>query len=135
MISAKTFLIAAAALLTATFAPATAVSAETDTMRLSREECVAIGLQESPTIKVANLEVKRMDYSKKEVLANLFPTIDFTGAYQRSIELQSMRMSMGGQSQSIKMGTDNNWNFGFSAAMPLVNASLWKSIKLRSPNR
>lgn len=130
MISAKTFLLTAAALLTATFASTTAVSAETDTLRLSREECVAIGLQESPTVKVANLEVKRMDYSKKEVLANLFPTIDFTGAYQRSIELQSMRMSMGGQSQSIKMGTDNNWNFGFSAAMPLVNASLWKSIKL-----
>lgn len=101
-----------------------------DTVRLSREECVAIALQESPTIKVANLEVKRMDYSKKEVLANLFPSIDFTGAYQRSIELQSMSMNMGGQSQTIKMGTDNNWNFGFTAAMPLVNASLWKSIKL-----
>lgn len=101
-----------------------------DTVRLSREECVAIALQESPTIKVANLEVKRMDYSKKEVLASLFPSIDFTGAYQRSIELQSMSMNMGGQSQTIKMGTDNNWNFGFSAAMPLVNASLWKSIKL-----
>ena len=53
MISAKTFLIAAAALLTATFAPATAVSAETDTLRLSREECVAIGLQESPTVRAA----------------------------------------------------------------------------------
>lgn len=102
----------------------------TDTLRLSREECVAIALSESPTIKVADLEVKRMDYSKKEVLANLFPTIDFTGAYQRSIELQSMSMNMGGQSQTIKMGTDNNWNFGFSAAMPLVNASLWKSISL-----
>lgn len=71
-----------------------------------------------------------MDYSKKEVLANLFPTIDFSGAYQRSIELQSMSMNMGGQSQQIKMGTDNNWNFGFTAAMPLVNASLWKSISL-----
>lgn len=102
----------------------------TDTLRLSREECVAIGLQESPTIQVANLEVKRMDYSKKEILANLFPSIDFSGAYQRSIELQTLEMSMGGQSQKIKMGTDNNWNFGFSAAMPLVNASLWKSISL-----
>lgn len=101
-----------------------------DTLRLSREECVSIGLQESPTIKVANLEVKRMDYSKKEILANLFPSIDFSGAYQRSIELQTLEMSMGGQSQKIKMGTDNNWNFGFSAAMPLVNASLWKSISL-----
>ena len=66
----------------------------TDTLRLSREECVAIALQESPTIKVANLEVKRMDYSKKEVLANLFPSIDFTGAYQRSIELQTVSMNM-----------------------------------------
>lgn len=101
-----------------------------DTVRLSREECIAIALQESPTVKVANLEIKRMDYSKREIQANLFPTIDFTGAYQRSIELQTLEMSMGGQSQQIKMGTDNNWNFGFSAAMPLVNASLWKSIKL-----
>lgn len=102
----------------------------TDTLRLSREECVAIALEESPTVKVANLEVKRMDYSKKEVLANLFPSIDFTGAYQRSIELQTVSMNMGGQSQQFKMGTDNVWNFGFSAAMPLVNASLWKSINL-----
>lgn len=101
-----------------------------DTLRLSKEECVAIALQESPTVKVANLEVKRMDYSKKEVLANLFPSIDFTGAYQRSIELQTVSMNMGGQSQQFKMGTDNVWNFGFSAAMPVVNAALWKSINL-----
>ena len=101
-----------------------------DTVRMSREECVSIALQESPTIKVANLEVKRMDYSKKEVLASLFPTIDFSGAYQRTIELQTVRMDMGGQSQQFKMGSDNNWNFGFSAAMPLVNAQLWKSINL-----
>lgn len=26
------------------------------------------------------------------------------------------------------MGSDNMWNMGFSAAMPLVNAALWKSI-------
>lgn len=101
-----------------------------DTVRLSRAECVKIALAESPTIKVADLEVKRMDYSKKEVLANLFPSIDFQGAYQRSIELQTISMNMGGQSQQFKMGTDNVWNFGFTAAMPLVNAALWKSIKL-----
>lgn len=129
MISVKNFVLAMAA--AAAIAPqAMGQTSMSDTLRLSREECVAIGLQESPTVKVANLEVKRMDYSRKEVLASLFPSIDFSGSYQRSIELQSMRMSMGGQSQSIKMGTDNNWNFGFTAAMPLVNASLWKTIKL-----
>lgn len=101
-----------------------------DTLRLSREQCVAISLQESPTIRVADMEVKRMDYSKKEVLANLFPTIDFSASYQRTIDLQTIRMNMGGESQNLKMGSDNMWNFGFSAAMPLVNAALWKSINI-----
>lgn len=101
-----------------------------DTLRLSREQCVEIALQDNPTIRVADLEVKRMDYSKKEVVANLFPAIDFSAAYQRSIELQTLSMNMGGQSTKIKMGSDNMWNFGFSAAMPLVNATLWKSIRI-----
>jgi len=109
---------------------ATAQTPIADTLRLSREQCVAIALQDNPTIRVADLEVKRMDYSKKEVLANLFPSIDFSLAYQRSIELQTLNMSMGGQSTKIKMGSDNMWNAGFSAAMPIVNATLWKSIKI-----
>lgn len=103
---------------------------QSDTLRLSREQCVDIALQDNPTNRVADLEVKRMDYSKKEVIASLFPSIDFTGAYQRSIELQTLNMSMGGQTNKIKMGMDNTWNFGFSASMPLVNATLWKSIKI-----
>lgn len=101
-----------------------------DTLRLSRKQCIEIALQDNPTIKVADLEVRRMDYSKKEVIASLFPSIDFSAAYQRSIELQTMSMNMGGQSTKIKMGMDNNWNMGFTASMPLVNASLWKSIAI-----
>ncbi len=101
-----------------------------DTLKLSRTQCVTISLQESPTIHVADMEVKRMDYSKKEVLANLFPNIDFSAAYQRTIELQTMSMNFGGETQKIKMGSDNMWNFGFAVAMPLVNATLWKSIHI-----
>lgn len=100
------------------------------TLTLSREQCIEIALQDNPTIKVADMEVKRMDYSKKETLAALFPQIDFNLAYQRSIELQTINMSMGGQSQSIKMGSDNSWNMGFSAAMPVIAPQLWKSISL-----
>lgn len=107
-----------------------AQTAATDTLRLSREECISIALQDNPTIHVADLEVKRVDYSKKVVLANLFPSIDFSVAYQRSIELQTINMNMGGQSQKIKMGMDNMWNMGFQASMPLVNATLWKSIHI-----
>lgn len=111
--------------------PATAREATSaDTLRLSRQKCIGIALQDNPSVKVADLEVKRTDYSKKEVLASLFPSIDFSGSYQRTIELQTMSMSMGGQSQKIKMGMDNMWNFGFSAAMPVISPTLWKSIQI-----
>lgn len=97
---------------------------------LSREDCVRIALQDNPTIKIANLEIQRADYSKKETLASLFPNIDFTGSYSRSIQLQTIKMNMGGQTNSIKMGSDNSWNFAFGVSMPLVNASLWQAIKI-----
>lgn len=97
---------------------------------LSLDDCVKIALSESPTVKVADLEVKRVEYAKKETQGNLLPAIDFSLAYQRTIELQTINMNMGGQSQSIKMGMDNSWNTGFSAQMPLVNAALWKSIQI-----
>lgn len=97
---------------------------------LSREQCIEIALQDNPTIKVADMEVNRVDYSKKEVIAGLFPSIDFSLAYQRSIELQTINMNMGGQSMSIKMGSDNSWNMGFTATMPIVAPQLWKSIQM-----
>ncbi len=100
------------------------------TLTLSREECIEIALRDNPTIKVADMEITRVDYSKKEVLAQLFPSIDFSGAYQRAIELQTINMNMGGQSQSFKMGSDNTWNFGFNASMPLIAPTLWKSISI-----
>ena len=99
-------------------------------LRISREECIAIALQDNPTIRVADLEVKRLDYSKREVQGSLFPNIDFSGAYQRTIELQTMRMNIGGESQSLKVGSQNTWNFGFTASMPIISPTLWKSIQI-----
>ncbi len=99
-------------------------------INLSREECVRIALESNPTIRVADMEIERMDYSKKETLAALFPTLDFSLAYQRSIELQTIKMNMGGSSQAIKMGSDNSWNMGFNVAVPLIAPTLWKSLDL-----
>lgn len=100
------------------------------TVTLSRQECIAIALQENLTVKVADMEIHRMDLSKKETRAALFPKVDFSGAYQRAIELQTINMNMGGQTQSFKMGSDNTWNFGFSASLPLVAPQLWKALSI-----
>lgn len=101
-----------------------------ETVKLSREQCIKIALDKNPTIRVADMEIERMDYSKKETLAGLFPTLDFSLSYQRSIELQTIKMNMGGNSQSIKMGSDNTWNMGFNVSLPLIAPTLWKALDI-----
>ncbi|MDE7381104.1 MAG: TolC family protein [Muribaculaceae bacterium] len=107
-----------------------AYTSGSDTLTISRQECIEIALQTSPTIKIKNLEIKRLDFAKKETTSGLLPTIDFSAAYQRAIELQTIRMNMGGQSQSLKMGSDNTWNVGFNATLPIIAPTLWKAIKI-----
>lgn len=101
-----------------------------DSVPISREECIDIALSQSPTIRIADMEVKRVNYSKRETIGNLLPQIGFSLSYQRSIELQTIRMNMGGQSQKLKMGSDNTWNTGFSAQLPLIAPTLWKAISI-----
>lgn len=108
----------------------TTVTAIAQPVVLSRRQCLEIALQENPSVKIADLEIKKVDYAKKETLASIFPSIDFSGAYQRSIELQTIRMDFGGESQSLKMGSDNTWNLGFNASFPLIAPSLWKAIDI-----
>ncbi|MDE5793404.1 MAG: TolC family protein [Muribaculaceae bacterium] len=107
-----------------------AMGVNPDSIPVSREECIDIALSQSPTIRIADLEVKRVNYSKKETVGNLLPTIGFSLSYQRSIELQTIRMNMGGQSQKLKMGSDNTWNTGFSLSLPIIAPTLWKAISI-----
>ena len=105
-------------------------TAASDTMMLSVDDCVKIALNENPTIKIADMEITRVDYSKKETIGQLFPNVSFSAAYSRTLAKQTMYMNNGGQTMAIKMGRDNTHNTGFNASMPLISVALWKSIKL-----
>ena len=109
---------------------ASAQTASTDTLSLSVDQCVAIALDENPTIKIADMEITRVDYSKRETIGQLFPNISFSAAYSRTLAKQTMYMNNGGQTMAIKMGRDNTHNAGFNATLPIVSVALWKSIKL-----
>lgn len=125
---------------------------------ITLEQALKIGLSENVSVKVADMEIKRTGFAKKGAYAALFPQIDASGAYQRTIKKQVMYMDfdmssmMGGgaggdasvegagtqtpesgkdsSGGGIEMGRWNTWTAGLSAAMPLVNAQLWKSIKI-----
>ena len=99
-------------------------------LKLSLDECIRIALNENPTIKVQEMEITRVDYSRKEVIGQLFPTINLAGQYTRNLSLQTMYMDTDAGTMAIKMGSDNNHSGGFQASVPLVVPQLWKSIKL-----
>lgn len=118
------------------------------TTRLTLQDCIRIALSESPTVKVADIEITRADYSRKDVLAQLLPTVSFGAQYNRTLAKQTMYMNFGklggGLSEDqpstdesasktddgIKMGLDNSYSLGFQASMPLIAPQLWASMKL-----
>ena len=147
-----------------------AESSETPVV-ITLEQALEIALSENVSVKVADMEIERTGYAKKGSYASLFPQIDVSGAYQRTIKKQVMYMDFdmsslggmgggagteGGEGTTLPDGTEipdgveipeveteasdnggglevgrwNTWSAGVSAAMPLVNAQLWKSIKI-----
>ncbi len=62
-------------------------------IQLDLKTAIAIALSENPSIKIADVEIQKKDYSKKETIAGLFPTLDFTASYSRTIEKQTMYMN------------------------------------------
>ncbi|MEA4983335.1 MAG: TolC family protein [Paludibacter sp.] len=97
-----------------------------DTLSLSLQQCIEIALDESPTIKIAEKEIERTDYANKEKRAALFPSINASASYSRSIEKQQLFF----MNQSIEIGTDNSFAGVLSAAMPIVSPTLWASLKM-----
>lgn len=99
-------------------------------LQLTLDQALEIALSESNTIKIADMTIEKTGYAKKGSYASLYPNISASGSYQRTLLKQVMVMDMGGEPMEIKVGRDNNISAAASASMPLINASLWESLKL-----
>jgi len=131
--------------------------ASSDTVYLTLDEALQIALDENVSVKVADMEIEKAGYARKGTYASLFPKVDASGSFQRTIKKQVMYMdfdmgafggggteegddssseyssSMSESSSSgggIEVGRWNAFNGGISASMPLVNAQLWKSLEV-----
>ena len=117
------------------FAVSVSASAQEETgapVVITLEQALEIGLSENVSVKVADMEIVRTGFAKKGTYASLFPQIDLSASYQRTIKKQAMFMAMGeGQEpMKIEVGMFNTINASTSVAMPLVNAQLWTSLKI-----
>lgn len=130
-----------------------------ETVVITLEDAIRIALSENISVKVADKEIERVGWAKKGTYASLFPQINATGSYQRTLKKQVMYMdfdmsSLGGAAAGAGSGSENagggaesraassgggggievgRWNTysaGVAASMPLVNAQIWESLKL-----
>ena len=65
---------------------------DTSKVVLTLDDALRIALSENVAVKVADKEIQRTEYAKKGTYASLFPQINASGAYQRTIKKQMMYM-------------------------------------------
>lgn len=107
---------------------------------ITLEQALQIAVSENASVKVADMEIERTGYARRGTYASLFPQIDGSASYQRTIKKQVMYMDMGAgttddsseesTAMGIEVGMLNTYSAGISASMPLINAQLWQSLKV-----
>ncbi|MFI3261491.1 MAG: TolC family protein [Rikenellaceae bacterium] len=97
---------------------------------LTLDDALTVALSDNPQIKIADKEITKTNYAKKGTYASLFPLIEASGSYQRTVKKQTMYMDLGETTQAIEIGTNNTFTGGFGASMPLVSPTLWESLKI-----
>ena len=101
-------------------------ASQNEPLVLTLEQALQIALSENPTVKIADQTIVSKKYAKKGAYASLWPEISASATYQRYIKKQRLHFN----GADIEIGTANNITAGVNAALPLVNAQLWKSLKL-----
>jgi len=122
---------------------------------LTLDQAIQIALSENIAVRVADKDIERAEYARKGTYASLFPQLDGSSSYSRTIKKQVMYMDFdmgsitggggaddagaetkadggGGKSSGggIEVGRWNTYSAGVQASMPIVNAQLWKSLKI-----
>jgi outer membrane protein TolC len=74
-------------------------------------------------VKVANLEIGRYDYVRKQVVATLYPQVDASAQYSLAIRRQEM-------AQGLSFGGKNTFNVAGSVSLPLFVPAVYRQMKM-----
>ncbi len=117
----KKFLVTLTMVLTAV-----GVQAQGETGRmltLDLEKALEIALSENPTILVADMEIERFDYVRKETLGDHLPSLSAAGQYAFNIVKQEMARGM-------SFGADMSASITGDLSIPLVVPAVYASLRL-----
>lgn len=92
-------------------------------LELTLNKALDIALSDNPTITVANLEVERYDYVRKQALSSLYPQIDASAQYALALRRQEM-------AQGLSFGGKNTFNVAGNVSLPLFVPSVYRQLKM-----
>ena len=92
-------------------------------LELTLDEAVGIALNDNPTIKVANLEIERYDYVRKQALSSLMPQVDASAQYALALRRQEM-------AENLSFGGKNTFNVAGNVSLPLFVPSVYRQLKM-----
>ena len=94
-------------------------------MRLTLDEALRLALSDNPTIRIAEMEVERYDYVKRQTWGNLLPQVSVKGQLNHTFIKQNM-------SKGFSLGGDqyNTITGAVEATMPLFAPSVYRTLKM-----
>ena len=104
-----------------------APEAQDSTLVLSLDDALRIALSENISVKVADLEIERTKYAQRGTYASLFPQINASGSFQRTLKKQVMYMGGGSSSGSGSGG--GGMASMFSSALDPINYYIQELMK------
>lgn len=92
-------------------------------LELTLNQALDIALSDNPTITVANLEVERYDYVRKQALSSLYPQVDASAQYALALRRQEM-------AEGLSFGGKNTFNVAGTVSLPLFVPSVYRQLKM-----
>lgn len=92
-------------------------------LQLTLEKSLEIALSDNPTIRVADMEIERQDWVRKQSVGNLLPSVSVSGQYSYSIVKQEM-------AKGLSFGADNSVSTSASLSLPLFVPAVYETLKM-----
>lgn len=99
------------------------LSVSAQTIELTLAKSLEIALSDNPTIKVADMEIERQDWVRKQSVGNLLPSLSVSGQYSYSIVKQEM-------AKGLSFGADNSISSSASLTLPLFAPAVYETLKM-----
>lgn len=100
-----------------------------DTLKLSIEKALELALNDNLTLKVADLNIERVDYSIRENWYALLPSLNASAQYTNNI-MKPVFFSSFFPGGKMEIGSTNSYAVAGSLQVPLFSQSLYKNIQL-----